>query len=457
MKVLVYSMSLNGEFSSTLAATRYISTAFKKRGDEFNEIIMPKDGKVTDEHLAAFVDADIIMLATSMYHFTIASQAMEAMSIIGAHLKKNCPGKPVTVLMTSNYLMDPLVRQYIESWAISSKLKYIKGFNMHMDDILDDKRRTDAYAWFESVKLVASGKKLVATEPATACIVIADNTQKTLDMAKQYQDELTARNVTVKTINITEYNIKPCLGCQACYTTRHCFMENSDDFLKVLREVETGCDIILSVGELNNGYFSADYKKFFDRHVFMGRCPYPYDGERIMIYAYHRGEDYTENDFRLIDTWADAMGSFGGDVYIGTFEGVDTNAINAAIAAINAGAGYYDNMYREYITKQFADLAINIQNLEPLDYKCFKARGCYEPVPVNQNCRPVQTLEAAKKTCEMKSFAVRSYRSQADCTYNKPERRAHKNEDIVDLTQNPPYANENTKPEKKKGFGFFRK
>lgn len=456
MHILVYSMSLNGEFSSTLAGTRYIADAFKKQGDEFEEIIMPKTGNVTDEELEKFGKADLVVLATSMYHFIIASQAMSAMSKIGAYLKENYPNKPVTVFMTSNFLMDPLVRQYIESWSDSNGLNYIKGFNMHMDDILDDDKRNAAYAWFQAVKLTMSKEAISADEPTNVVILAADDTPKTVEMVEQYKSEFEARNTSVKVLKISDYNFKHCLGCQACYTNRHCFMENNDDFMKLLRETTENVDVFLTVGELNNGYYSAEYKSFWDRHVFMGRCPYPYDTEIVTLYAFHRGEQYTENDFRIIDTWADAMGSFGGDVYLGVFEGVNTQAVQAAIAAINAGCTYYDNMYRTYITKQFADLAINIQNLEPLDYKCFKSRGCYEPVPVNPNCRPIQSVEMAKKAVEMKSFAVRSYRNQADRTYTKQLRRIHKTEDYINTVQNPPYANENTTP-KKKGFSFFGK
>ena len=455
MKILVYSMSLNSEFSSTLAATRYVSSAFKKNGDEFSEIIMPKDGKVTDEDLAKFAEADLVVLATSMYHFIIAAQEMEAMKKIGDYLETNCPGKPVTVLMTSNYLMDPLVRQYVESWAASHKLKYIKGWNMHMDDVLDDEKRNNTYSWFQSVKLLASGDTISFDEPTNVCIFLADDNEQTNEMANRYKAEFESRKASVKVVKVTDYEIKPCIGCQYCYTNRKCFMEGTDGFVDLLHEVTTNVDVLLTVGELDNGFFSADYKRFFDRHVFMGRCPYPIDPEVVTLYAYYKGPEYTENDFRIIDAWADAMGSFGGDVFLGVFEGINIDAVQMAAAAINAGATYYDNMYRTYIYKQFSDLAINIQNLEPLDYKCFAARGCYEPVPVNPNCRPVNSMEAAKKTVEMKSFAIRSYLSQADCTYVKKPRREHKGEDLIELVQNPPYANNSSNEDKSKKSGFL--
>jgi len=458
MKVVVFSMSLNGEYSSTLCATRYIADAFKKQGDEFTEIIMSKDGKVKPEELKRIGEAELVVFATSMYHFIIASQAMEAMGTIGEFIKKNFPNKPVTCFMTSNYLMDPLVRQYIESWAKTYDAVYFKGFNMHMDDILDDDKRSDAYAWFYATKLLAQGNVLKADESINVSIILADNNDKTKDLAEKYKAEFEGRNAVVKCINIMDYTIKPCLGCQYCYTHRKCFMEETDDFVKALREVNTGADVILTVGELNNGYYSAEYKCFFDRHVCFGRCPYPYDPETVTLYAYYKGNKYNENDYRIIDTWADAMGSFGGEVYLGTVEDFDVNAVQAVIANINAGCGTYDNMYRQYITKQFAELALVIQNVEPLDYECFKQRGCYEPPAKNENCRAINDMDGAKKCVEMKSFAVRAYRNQVDSKYEKKARRVHKNEDILTAIQNPWYANkENNEKPKKKGFGIFKK
>ena len=40
MKTLIYSMSLNGEYSITLASLRYISDTHKE--DAFEELIMPR-------------------------------------------------------------------------------------------------------------------------------------------------------------------------------------------------------------------------------------------------------------------------------------------------------------------------------------------------------------------------------------------------------------------------------
>ena len=85
-------MSLNGEYSITLASLRYISDTHKE--DSFEELIMPKNGVLTEDMLAKFKDADLVMLASSLYHFSFSSQAMDSLNVIGDYLRKNAPTSP---------------------------------------------------------------------------------------------------------------------------------------------------------------------------------------------------------------------------------------------------------------------------------------------------------------------------------------------------------------------------
>ena len=64
MKTLIYSMSLNGEYSITLASLRFISDTYKD--DVFEELIMPKNGVLTDAMLAKFKEADLVIFASGM-------------------------------------------------------------------------------------------------------------------------------------------------------------------------------------------------------------------------------------------------------------------------------------------------------------------------------------------------------------------------------------------------------
>ena len=55
---------------------------------------MPKNGKLTEDMLAKFKDADLVMLASSLYHFGLSSQAMDSLNVIGRYLQQNSPISP---------------------------------------------------------------------------------------------------------------------------------------------------------------------------------------------------------------------------------------------------------------------------------------------------------------------------------------------------------------------------
>ena len=455
MKALIYSMSLNGEMSVTLHSTRYLQDVFKaKENDEFMEIQIPKSGKVSDEDLAKFKEADLVIFATSMYHFLIASQAMEAMAKIGDYMKDNCPDKPVTYFMTSNFLMDNLVHEYIRKWTRRYGMNYIKGISIFSDDVLEDKWRADIYAWFRNVKFLMTTDKFTANDKMTAKIVISDDSDNTAALAEKYHKAFEAAGATVTDVRMSDYKFTHCLGCQFCYTTRKCCID--DQFNELCRAIEADTDVAVYIGTIENGFYSPLFKRYMDRHVCMGRCPL--DDETIAIYAYNTGEGYVPGDENLFKEWVFANTSFGGEVLIDTLQGFDQSVVNEAISAFNNKIGPYRDFYRAALRTRFAELARVIKNIEPLDYMYFEKEGMYNAQPVNENCRGIHSTEDAKKSVEMKSMAVRIYRKQGgDMDVPVPDRRTDRRS-LIEKAMEPTYAKNDNKAEakpEKKGFKLF--
>ena len=436
MKTLIFLMSMNGEMSVTLHSTRCIQDVYKT--DEFEEIMLSKDGVLPDSTLEKFKDADLIMFSTSMYHFLIASQAMEAMKTIGEYMQKTCPDKPVTYFMTSNFLMDVLVHEYVERWAERYGMKYIKGISIFSDDITTDRYRADMYAWYNNVKALIYSENLTVKHNMNVRLVLLDKSEKTNALAGQYESAFMNAGASVTRIDMTNYDFRHCLGCQACYTTRKCCITN-DQFNQLCTDIEAGTDSIVYVGALENGFYPPVFKKFMDRHVCMGRCPA--DDEIITVFAYHKGDDYIQGDEGLLKTWAKAYTSFGGEILVDVYEGFSDNAVNAAVAAFNENLAPYRDFYSTALRTRFANLASEIRNIEPLDYAYFKSCGDYIARPVNQNCRAVLSVADAKKAVEMKSMPVRMYRMRnKDLSAVIPERRQNKDKSIVERVISPPYA-----------------
>ena len=454
MKTLIYSMSLNGEMSVTLHSTRYLQDVYSK-SDTFEEIKIPMNGVLTDDSLAKFKDADLVVFATSMYHFLIASQAMESMAAIGEYMKANCPGKPVTYFMTSNFLQDVLVHDYIRIWARNYGMKYIKGISIFSDDVVEKRYRADIFAWFNNVKALAQEEKITVKRDMAVKVVLSDESEETKALAKQYGDALKEAGAAVTEIDMCKYEVRHCHGCQYCYTTRKCFIE--DQFNQLAKDIEANADLVIYVSVMENGFFSTTFKRFMDRHVCMGRCPI--DDETITIFAYHEGKSYVAGDEALFTAWAKSYTSFGGEVLVDVCKGFDPEAVRCAVAAFNENIAPYRDFYWAALRTRFAELARVIKNIEPLDYVYFEKEGMYNVPPVNPNCRAITNMEGAKKSVEMKSMAVRIYRTQGgDMNVPVPERRnVNRDKSLVERAIDPVYAHKETeeaKPEKKK-FKLF--
>ena len=436
MRTLIYSMSLNGEYSITLASLRFISDTHKD--DTFKELIMPKNGVLTDDMLAQFKDADLVIFASGMYHFGLASQALESMNVIGEYMRMNCPHTAVTLFTTSGFMMDTIPHEQVRKWAERFGLRYIKGESILSADMLNEKYRADVYAWYNNVKVLVTSDNLRVTRAAAVSLVYTDDTSKTEEIAKQYLNALTAAGATVKEIRLSGYDFKHCLGCQYCYTDRKCFIK--DDFEKLCNDVEAGTDVQLYVGALENGFYPTLFKRFMDRHVCIGRCPA--DEETIYLYAWHEGADYKAGDEELFKTWALSYASFGGGVLIDVCKGFKPDAVDATVAAFNENVGTYRNFYGTSLRRKFADLAYEIQTVEPLDYKYFAMSGDLKPVARNRQCRAIHSQQDARMAVEMKSMSVRMARNAPENLKAEiPERRKNmQGKSLIEWSANPPYA-----------------
>lgn len=436
MKTLIYSMSLNGEYSITLASLRFISDTHKD--DVFEELIMPKNGVLTGDMLAKFKEADLVIFASGMYHFSLASQALDSMNVIGDYLRQNCPNKAVTLFTTSGFMMDNIPHEQVRKWAERYGLKYIKGESIYSADMLNEKYRADVYAWYNNVKALITLDNLTFTRKSAISLVYTDDTPKTAEIAKQYQDAFAAVGAEVREIRMSSYDFKHCLGCQYCYTDRKCCIK--DDFEKLCRDIEAGADVQLFIGAIENGFYPTLFKRYMDRHVCIGRCPS--DDEVIQLYAWHEGTDYKAGDEELFKTWVLAYASFGGEVLIDVCKGFCSDAVDATVAAINENVGTYRNFYGTSLRRKFADLSYEIQNVEPLDYKYFAMKGDLKPVAKNQQCRAIHSAQDAKMAVEMKSMTVRMARKQPEnLKADIPERRTIlQGKSLIEWAENPPYA-----------------
>ena len=195
-------MSLNGEYSITLASLRYISDTHKD--DTFEELIMPKNGKLTEDMLAKFKDADLVMLASSLYHFSFSSQAMDSLNVIGRYLQQNSPQKPVTLFTTSGLMMDNLPHAQARKWAERYGLRYIKGSGIYSADMLNEKYRADVYSWYHSVRALVTAEELKFASPAAARLIYTDETPETAETKACMTDTFGNQDAIIAGMNMMQ-------------------------------------------------------------------------------------------------------------------------------------------------------------------------------------------------------------------------------------------------------------
>ncbi|WP_157949916.1 flavodoxin family protein [Vallitalea okinawensis] len=85
------------------------------------------------------------------------------------------------------------------------------------------------------------------------------NTIKVLDLI---QEEIAASGHQVELINLTQYNIKRCIGCEKCIFTDACILH--DDMSLLMEKLEQADGIVLS-SPVFMGQVTGLMKSFFDR------------------------------------------------------------------------------------------------------------------------------------------------------------------------------------------------
>ena len=150
MVFTVLNGSPKGENSITLQTVKYLQIRFPEH--EFNILHagqkIRKYEKDFTEAKAALEAADVIVFCYPVYTFVVPSQLhrfVELMKESGVDLK----GKYSTQILTSKHFYDITAMAFIDENAKDMGMKIIPGHTADMDDILTDKGRHEAMAFFD--------------------------------------------------------------------------------------------------------------------------------------------------------------------------------------------------------------------------------------------------------------------------------------------------------------------
>ena len=150
MHVLVVNGSPKGEYSVTLQTVKYLEKAYPKHTFEYLNAGQRIKAIEKDFSSAqtALENAELILFAYPVYTFIAPGQIHRFFELIkdkGIDLK----GKTATQLTTSKHFYDVTAHRYVTDNCQDLGINVIKGLSADMDDLLTEKGRMEAKAFFE--------------------------------------------------------------------------------------------------------------------------------------------------------------------------------------------------------------------------------------------------------------------------------------------------------------------
>ncbi len=266
MRILVLNGSPAGEDSITLFTVKYLEKLFPEEVFETLHVgqrirQFEKDFREAGEKLMA---ADLILFCYPVYTFLVPAQLhrfMELMKGSGLDLS----GKFATQITTSKHFYDVTAHRFVEDNCGDMGMRYIRGLSADMEDLLTEKGRKEAEAFFRFVlwqaargyaeptccgaqepflPVVPAPAEAVAKKPGEV-VVVTDREEGAEDALSAMIDRFRAKlPYETRVVNLRTFPFAGgCLGCFHCAADGTCV--HKDGFDRYLREnIQTGEAIV---------------------------------------------------------------------------------------------------------------------------------------------------------------------------------------------------------------------
>lgn len=471
MKVAVLNCSPKGETSLTAITAKFLDKMFPD--DEF-AFMFVGDGKLSEEEMDMCKGCDLLLITSSIYHCSVHAQMIRMLDNLAKEVGE---GKPVTYLTTSNMFYEIGAHDYIKAWATRNKLYYIRSLGLYDVSILSDKGKEELFRWFSYVKDWIALRNNPHFEKQRNIVILDGSDPDDVNASKNRRIAHTLQHIyedagcgSAEVIALKDYDIKPCKACLLCYTDRVCVMR--DDFEKLFERAMLGTDILIAVGTLRYGLLGETFKKFTDRQVQFGRCFL--NDEVIKGYVYSVCDDTLPSDEVDAHHHELALDSIAHSYYAGTIKGFDEVLEEEALRTFAADTIHIannelftpTNCYEKSLNQNFADLAVQLRSMTPLDYAEYAEAGYYVPLEKNPFVRAI----SKKGGTNPSKMRLMEYAEQYQNFTGKlplTERRRFKNTSILERKRSvKPITDEQaavfsgqktTKKSRRKGLLFRKK
>lgn len=399
MKIAVINGSPKGKYSITLQTVLYLEKKYPEH--EFSVLhagmqikALEKDFSKAKELLEV---SDAVIFSYPVYTFLAPAQLhrfIELTKSNGINLKD----KYATQISTSKHFYDITAHKYIEENALDMGMRYIRGLSADMEDLLEEKGRTDAEKFFE--RFLWSVKEAVFTRsshentgyspaPVTVAqntenkkshkdiIILTDETDKTSNLSAMIERFRKVFSYNTRIVNISEFPLAGgCLGCFRCAVSEKCVYK--DGFDTFLRENIQKADAIVYAFKISDHSMGSRFKMYDDRNF----C----NGHRTVTVGMPvgylvSGEISKENNLRtVIEARAETGGNFLSGIASDECDPsaeIDTLAKTLAFA-LETKHTAPQNFWGVGGMKIFRDLIYQMRGMMRADHKFYKKQGIYD-------------------------------------------------------------------------------
>lgn len=293
MKVCVLNGSPKGKYSITLQTVRYLAEMYPdcafdvlQVGQRIHSYEKDMEGAAT-----AIESADMLLFCYPVYTFIAPSQLhrfIELLKESGIAVR----GKMAAQISTSKHFYDTTAHGFIRENCWDMGLAYIGGLSADMEDLLTEKGRAQARAFWNYVMHCArnglfdtpdapdafppdapipytASLPAAAKSPGFDTAIVTDLASDNASLAAMISDFQATYPYPTRVINIAEYPFAGgCLGCMRCAGDGKCV--HKDGFDAFLRGTIQTADAIVYAFSIRDHAMGATFKRYDDRQFCNG-------------------------------------------------------------------------------------------------------------------------------------------------------------------------------------------
>lgn len=293
MRIVVLNGSPKGADSVTLQTVNYLR---KRHPEHVFEVLhvgaqirrIEGDPEQFQNASETIRQSDLLLFCYPVYTFLVPSQLHRFVELLKENKVDLC-GKFVSQITTSKHFYDTTAHKFIEENCADLGMRVIRGLSADMDDLLTEKGRKDADAFFEylmwsiendryeslpdaiptSDKVSFTVSHAESSKKKGDVVIVADLQPEDKQLANMIEQFRAVFPYATRVVNLREFPFAGgCLGCFRCAVTGECVYK--DGFDRFLREEIQTADAFVWAFTIRDHSMGSLFKMYNDREFCNG-------------------------------------------------------------------------------------------------------------------------------------------------------------------------------------------